>query len=57
MEEYAGGCGDWLEKISRPKEKAKPTPKPKEKPEMEASKKREALNKGTRGTQGITQAD
>ena len=45
VEEYAGGCGDWLEKISRPKEKAKPTPKPKEKPEMEASKKRKLLNK------------
>ena len=45
VEEYAGGCSDWLEKISRPKEKAKPTPKPKEKPEMEASKKRKLLNK------------
>jgi ATP-binding cassette subfamily F protein uup len=45
VEEYAGGCEDWLEKMSRPKEKGKPAPKPKEKTESEAPKKRKLLNK------------
>ena len=38
VEEYAGGCEDWLEKISRPRERAKSTPKSKEKEEPEAPK-------------------
>ena len=45
VEEYAGGCEDWLEKMSRPIEKAKPRPKPVEKTESEAPKKRKLLNK------------
>jgi ATP-binding cassette subfamily F protein uup len=45
VEEYAGGCEDWLEKMSRPIEKAKPRPKPLEKTEPEAPKKRKLLNK------------
>jgi ATP-binding cassette subfamily F protein uup len=45
VEEYAGGCEDWLEKMSRPIEKAKPRPKPVEKTEPEAPKKRKLLNK------------
>ena len=45
MEEYAGGCEDWLDKMSRPKEKAKPLPRSREKTEPEAPKKRKLLNK------------
>ena len=45
VEEYAGGCEDWLEKMSRPIEKAKPALKPREKTESEAPKKRKLLNK------------
>ena len=45
VEEYAGGCEDWLEKMSRPKEKAKSASKPKEKTESEVPKKRKLLNK------------
>ena len=45
VEEYAGGCEDWLEKMSRPIEKAKPRAKPVEKTEWEAPKKRKLLNK------------
>jgi len=43
--EYPGGCEDWLEKMTRPKEKAKPATKPREKTETEAPKKRKLLNK------------
>ena len=45
VEEYAGGCEDWLEKMSRPKEKAKPLLLSREKTEPEAPKKRKLLNK------------
>ena len=45
VEEYAGGCEDWLDQMTRPKEKAKPAPKPREKKETEAPKKRKLLNK------------
>jgi ATP-binding cassette subfamily F protein uup len=45
VEEYAGGCENWLEKMSRPKEKVKPASKPLEKTEREAPKKRKLLNK------------
>jgi len=45
VEEYAGGCEDWLEKISRPKERTKPVSEAKEKPETGAYKKRKLLNK------------
>ena len=45
VEEYAGGCENWLEKMSRPKEKVKPVSKPLEKTEREAPKKRKLLNK------------
>jgi len=43
--EYAGGCEDWLDQMTRPKEKAKPAPQPREKTETEAPKKRKLLNK------------
>ena len=45
VEEYAGGCEDWLEKMSCPKKKANPVPKPREKKETESPKKRKLLNK------------
>ena len=45
VEEYAGGCGRWLEKISRPKERTKAVPEAKEKPEAGAYRKRKLLNK------------
>ena len=45
VEEYAGGCEDWLEKMSCPKKKANPARKPREKKETESPKKRKLLNK------------
>ena len=43
--EYAGGCADWLDQMSRPKAKAKTISEPKPKPVTEAPKKRKLLNK------------
>jgi ATP-binding cassette subfamily F protein uup len=45
IREYAGGCENWLDQMTRPKEKAKPAPHPREKTETEAPKKRKLLNK------------
>ena len=45
VEEYAGGCEDWLEKMSRPKEKVKPLARSRKKIEPEVPKKRKLLNK------------
>ena len=45
VQEYSGGCEDWLEKMIRPKEKAKPLHLSREKTEPEAPKKRKLLNK------------
>ena len=45
VEEYAGGCEDWLEKMSRPKEKVKPLARSRKKIETEVPKKRKLLNK------------
>ena len=45
VEEYAGGCEDWLEKMSRPKEKVKPLARSSKKIEPEVPKKRKLLNK------------
>ena len=43
--EYAGGCADWLDQMSRPKAKAKTISEQKPKPVTEAPKKRKLLNK------------
>ena len=43
--EYAGGCADWLDQMSRPKAKAKTIREQKPKPVTEAPKKRKLLNK------------
>ena len=43
--EYAGGCADWLDQMSRPKAKAKTITEQKPKPGTEAPKKRKLLNK------------
>ena len=43
--EYAGGCADWLDQMSRPREKAKPMTGQKPKPVTEAPPKRKLLNK------------
>ena len=43
--EYAGGCADWLDQMSRPREKAKPMTEQKPKPVTEALPKRKLLNK------------
>ena len=43
--EYAGGCADWLDQMSRPKAKAKTISEQKPKPVTEALKKRKLLNK------------
>ena len=43
--EYAGGCADWLDQMSRPREKAKPMTEQKPKPVTEAPPKRKLLNK------------
>lgn len=43
--EYAGGCADWLDQMSRPREKAKPMTGQKPKLVTEAPQKRKLLNK------------
>ncbi len=43
--EYAGGCADWLDQMSRPRAKAKTITEQKPKPVTEAPKKRKLLNK------------
>ena len=43
--EYAGGCADWLDQMSRPRAKAKTITEQKPKPVREAPKKRKLLNK------------
>ncbi len=43
--EYAGGCADWLDQMSRPRAKAKTISEQKPKPVTEAPKKRKLLNK------------
>ena len=43
--EYAGGCTDWLDQMSRSRVKAKSITKQKPKPVTEAPKKRKLLNK------------
>ena len=43
--EYAGGCADWLDQMSRPKAKATTITEQKPKPVTEAPKKRKLLNK------------
>ena len=43
--EYAGGCADWLDQMSRPRAKSKTITEQKPKPGTEAPKKRKLLNK------------
>ena len=43
--EYAGGCGDWLNQFSKPREKPKPSNKPESKVLNPSPPKRKLLNK------------
>ena len=52
--EYAGGCGDWLNQLSKPREKPKPSNKPEPKALNQSPPKRKLLNKEQGGSQDTT---